>query len=131
MPRLQLRKMFCVIDPTMNHQRALSRAADVAKQVGADVHAYLAFLPPTNQPSDHPEAYREAEYARHRAWLNEIVAPFQAEGVAITTEVECANDWREALVEAANRSGADLVVRTSTRPTAQTRRERKPADWTM
>ena len=132
MPRLRLRKIFCVIDPTTNTQRALLRAANMALQVtGAVVHAYLCFSLPGSLPTERREAFREAEHSRHRAWLAEIVALQQANGLKITTEIECQDDWRRALVGAATRSGADLVVRASTPRSALHRRVLKTTDWML
>jgi universal stress protein E len=132
MPAPQLRKIFCVIDPTTNNQRALVRAVEVARQVtGTTVHAYVCFSLPGGLPADRRDAYHEAEHSRHRAWLGEVLATIADDGVEITTEIECHDDWRKALVEAANRSGADLVIRASTRRTALQRRVLKTTDWTL
>jgi universal stress protein E len=131
-PGISLKKIFCVIDPTTNTQRALARAANVALQVGAEVHAYVCFsLTAGGVPDDRREEAETAEYARHRAWMAEIVAPYRADGVTITFEIECRDDWRAALVDAANRSGADIVFRASVRRTTMQRRMLKTADWML
>jgi universal stress protein E len=131
MPDLQLSKIFCVIDPTTNKQRALDRAASVAHQTGAAVHAYLCFTLPGGYPVDSRDALREAEYARHRAWMTDIIAPLQSDGVVVTTEIECNEDWRGALVDAANRAQADVVMRASIPRSMLQRRVLKTADWTL
>lgn len=127
----QLTKIFCVIDPTTPHQRALVRAASVAAGSQATVHAYLCFALPANASYQDADELREAELARHTLWLDKLVEPYLADGIQVTTEVECQNNWRDALAAAATRAEADLVVRSSYRRTALQRRVLKTADWTL
>ncbi len=131
MAAIALRKIFCIIDPTTNDQRALARAIDIAARTQAAVHAYVCFTLPAGTPPDRRSALKDAEYARHRAWLSELLAQAGADRVTVTSDTECSEDWRGALVSAATHAGADLIVRTSTRRSALQRRLIKTADWTL
>ncbi len=125
-----LRNIFCVIDPTTNNQRALTRAASVAATSGARIHAYLCCAPGKERAQDRDE-YRAAELRRHELWLAQLVQPHLDAGLNISTEVECQEHWRAAIVSAARRSEADLIVRSSFRRTALQRRMLKTTDWTL
>jgi len=126
-----LRKILCVIDPTTPDQRALVRAATIAENSRAVVHAYLCFSLPNNASYQDTDEMRAAETRRHQLWLDELVAPYLAEDIQVVTEVECQDDWRSALGAAAARAEADLIVRSSYRRTALQRRMLKTTDWTL
>ncbi len=128
---IQLRKIFCVIDPTTNTQRALTRAAYIASGTGAAVHAYLCIYSHSDQPSEDREDMRAAELAKHDAWLERIVETVRARGVEVSVEIDWQDDWRAALGPAAARAGADLIVKSSFRRSAPQRRLLKTADWTL
>jgi universal stress protein E len=127
----QLKKIFCVIDPTTNNQRGLNRAASVARNSGAEIHAHVCFSVPSGVRANDKDSLREAEQSRHEAWVERLVAPLQSEGLKISTEVECDEDWRSALIAAAKRSEADLIVRSSFRRSALQRRVLKTTDWAL
>jgi universal stress protein E len=128
---VQLRKIFCVIDPTTNRQRALERAAWVAGRSRACVHAYLCFPGASAVPADDREEYLAAERRRHELWLEALLAPFRSEGVEFETEIESADDWRSALIDAAQRASADLIIRATYQRSALQRRVLKTTDWTL
>lgn len=127
----QLRKIFCVIDPTTPHQRALQRATSVAASSRAVVHAHLCFALPANATYQDPDDFREAELSRYRLWLDKLVEPYLTRDIEVTTEVECQDNWRDALAAAAARADSDLVIRSSYRRTALQRRMLKTTDWTL
>jgi universal stress protein E len=126
-----LRKILCVIDPTTPEQRALFRAATIAQNSRAVVHAYLCFALPANASYQDVDEMRAAETRRHQLWLDDLVASYRNDDIQVTTEVECQDDWRGALAAAAGRAEADLIVRSSYRRTALQRRMLKTTDWTL
>jgi universal stress protein E len=128
---IQLKNIFCVIDPTTNRQRALERAVSVAAASGGRVHAYLCHMLPNGIPADDRDEFRAAERARHEAWLERLVEPHRSKGVDIVIEIESTEDWRSALANAAERAGADIIMRATFRRTALQRRVLKTTDWTL
>lgn len=127
---MQVSKIFVVIDPTTPNQIALARAADIARGTGIDIHAYICINENYSGVED-SAAMREAEVARHEAWLAGLIRPLVDSGLSVTAEVECKDDWREALAPAAARAKADLIVKESRRRTPLQRRFLKTADWIL
>lgn len=123
--------IFCVIDPTTPNQRALARAADIATQAKAALHVYVCVPGQGNLPTEDRDDARAAEVARHQAWLREMVRPLQDQGLSVSIEVECDDDWRAAIPPAARRAKADVIVKSSYRRTAIQRRLLKTSDWTL
>lgn len=128
---MEIKKVFCVIDPTRNDQPALMRSVGIVRNTGATLHAYISLPSTFNVPVEDRDAMREVEKARQLAWLEKMVAPYQDSGCTITCEVESVDDWREALAPAAERAGADLIVKPSYRRSAIQRRFVKTSDWTL
>lgn len=127
---MQLRGIFVVIDPTTPDQIALARAAAFAGHTGASIHAYIC-IPETYVWAADGMAMRAAERARHELWLASLVRPLLEQGLTVTTEVECHDDWRSALAPAADRAGADLVVKETRRHSPLHRHLLKTSDWTL
>src|SRR5690606_16356624 len=98
---MRIKKIFCVIDPTTNNQPALLRGAAIAEDIKAALHAYVCIPGSNNMPAENRDAMREAEIARHQAWLTQMIAPFQKAKIKTSLEVECHDDWRSALAPAA------------------------------
>ncbi len=128
---LQIRKLFCVVDPTTNNQPALARGAYIATGTGAALHAYVCTYSHIDQAADDRTEMREAEISKHEAWLERLTAPMRASGINVSLEVDWRDDWREAVAPAAERAGADLIVKSSYRRSAPHRRLLKTADWTL
>jgi universal stress protein E len=105
---VRIRNIFCVIDPTADTQLALARAAVVARAHGATIHAYLVL------PADEQDADREQ-------WLEAQLAPYRAEGLEIETLIERNDNWRAAIAAAAERSGAELIAKSTYRRPAMRR----------
>lgn len=128
---MQIRKIFCVIDPTTTRQRALNRAAEALKRPDTTVHAYVCIEPVHTQTTDDREELMKAEVARYEAWLERLVGDLPSQGGEITMEVDVSEDWREALAPAAKRYGADLIIKSSHQRHPLRRRLLKTSDWTL
>lgn len=131
MPIQPLKTIFCIIDPTTTRQRALLRASTIAAGTGAAVHAYCCFGVPPSRGADDREELQNAERARYQAWIDGMLAPLREQGITAQAEVECREDWRDALVPAAQRAGADLIIRATFQRTALQRRVLKTTDWIL
>jgi len=127
----KLDKIFCIIDPTTNNQRSLRRSVSVARNAGATIHAHVCFTLPAGVRVNDKKNLREAEFTRHQLWLEDLVQEYRDEGMQIDTEVECNDDWRDALIAAAQRVKADMIVRSSFRRSTLQRRVLKTTDWTL
>jgi len=69
--------------------------------------------------------------ARVFAWLERLVAETRAEGMEVETEVEWNDNWRQAIVAAAARQSADIVVKNMTQHSRFVRLVRETSDWTL
>jgi len=128
---IKVNNIFCVLDPTTNRQAALNRATWIATAYKARIHAYLCHQMPSGIPAADREEFLAAERARYEAWVDRLVEPVRAQNIEVNIEIENADDWRGALVTAAQRADADLIIRTTQRRTALQRRVLKTTDWTL
>lgn len=128
---LVINKILCVIDPTTNQQRALDRAAFIASQSGASVHALLCFAPPTGIAAEDEDALIEAEQRRHELWLEDLIKPLLVADTKVTTEVRSSSDWRSTLAETVRRVDADLLIKAASTRSALRRRLMKTSDWML
>lgn len=125
-----LNKIFAVIDPTTDNQIALARAAQIASQNQAiSLHVYEAVH--SSGDNADAEALQRAELARHQAWVETLVEPIRAAGNQVYIELEWTGEWRDAIAPAAERAGADLIVKTATAHSGAGRRVLKTSDWTL
>ncbi len=128
---MKLDKLFCVIDPTTNHQTTLERATFLARNGSPSIHAFLCFTPPTGTPVADDAAFRAAEQKRHELWLEDLVTPLRDEGCRVTTETVCSNDWREGISTAVAEHHADLTIKAAHRRSPLQRRFLKTSDWVV
>ncbi|MFQ5661327.1 MAG: universal stress protein [Gammaproteobacteria bacterium] len=114
-----LNNIFVVIDPTRQKQRALERAARIARVSGARIHAYLCIY--SSMDTDAPEALREVEMSRYEPWLEEVVGPVRAAGFDVDIQMDWDRDWRNVLGPAARKANSDLIIKSSRRRSAAKR----------
>ncbi len=126
---LEIKKILCIIDPTTNQQRALDRAAFMARKSGASVHALLCFTPPQGVAAEDGDAMLQAEQRRHELWLDELVKPLKVTNVDVTTEVKSSSDWRTALSQAVRNADADMLIKAASTRSPLRRRLMKTSDW--
>jgi len=126
-----LNTLLVVYDSTREEQPALDRAANIAETANASVHVFACIY--------YEEAAKSADQSgeiRHliagqQAVLEEAVAPLNARGVDVCTEVEWDRDWYHAVVRASLRHSADMVLKSSFRHSAGKRVLKKTSDWTV
>ncbi|MCH7696868.1 MAG: universal stress protein [Proteobacteria bacterium] len=111
--------IFVVIDPTINKQRTLQRAARIAKKTNAKIHAYLCIH--SSKEADDQNALKEAELCRYELWLKNIVAPIRAEGIDVSTQIDWRRDWQNALGAAAKQLNSDIIIKSSHKRSATKR----------
>lgn len=82
--------------------------------------------------STEPDSHAQAETEKRvRGWVDRLVAVSRSEGVEVEAEVEWHDDWRKALVVAAERAGSSLVVKNMTQHSRFVRKVRETSDWTL
>ncbi len=122
---MALSKIMVVIDPTTEQQPAFERALESARMTSASLHLCLC-LGEENSPAD-----RESAGAEYQQLLDTMSARAEATGVAATSELVRAQDWRREVVSAAARCGASMVFKGSFDHSAVDREKRQTADWTL
>tara|TARA_R110002073_G_scaffold267439_3_gene430744 strand:- start:483 stop:1307 length:825 start_codon:yes stop_codon:yes gene_type:complete len=125
-----LSKIFAVVDPTTDNQIALTRAGIIAgRNENISLHVYEAIYGVFDNAD--AAAVERVETARHRAWLDTLVAPLREAGIEVVVEVEWSAHWRDAIAPAALRAGANLIIKAANARSGAQRRLLKTADWTL
>lgn len=124
------RNILYIVDPTKQHQTALRRVVDGTRALQTKLHLYVCVPPPAHGAGEDSE-FSLAEKQRYQLWLDHLAGPGRAQGVEISTEVELDDDWRNAVVNAAERNSADLIVKVTQPHTLFQRRLQKTSDWTL
>lgn len=125
-----LSKIFAVIDPTTDNQIALFRAGKIAgRNENISIHVYEALY--ANLDNSDPDAIRRVETSRHQAWLETLVAPLREMGIEVEVEIEWIEDWRSAIAPAAQRAGANLIIKAANARSGAQRRLLMTSDWTL
>ena len=127
-------KVFVVLDPTSMEQPSLVWGEKIAldmkktRSLTVQLHVYCCLDPlesPTAVTRENTEIRREAT----AEWLERTVMHTRALGIPVETEVETDSDWRQAIVRAAGRVGANVVIKNLTQHTRLVRLVRETADW--
>ncbi len=127
---MELNKLFVVYDPTRSEQPALERAGNIARDIGCDLHVFVAIYAELPRGADkHEEIKRRLAQQRER--LNAAVLSLRGRGVPVTTEVEWDKDWYSAVVRASVRNSADLVFKSSYPHSTRERFLNRTSDWTL
>lgn len=118
-------RILAVIDPTRPEQWSLRKAISIAKaQQNAEVYAFLCIY--ADAKGADASDFRSAELRSKSAWLDEIIAQHEHEGVDVKANVEWDEDWQDAVREFAEANSVDMVVkRASGRPNALTSSDRR------
>jgi universal stress protein E len=125
-----INKIFVVIDPTTDNQAALDNAAWLASHnKGVSLHVYEAVSGGGTFADE--DAMHRVELARHQIWVESLVAPIRAAGNAVTVSIEWTDEWRDAIAPAAEKTGADLIVKAASSRSVAGRRLLKTSDWTL
>ena len=132
-------RVFVVLDPTCMEQAALEWGEQIVREFNSrrdlDVvlHVYCCINAATVAlVSSETEAHAQAATEKRvRGWVDRLVAVPLNEGIDVETEVEWHEDWRKAIVVAAERAGSSLVVKNMTQHSRFVRMVRETSDWTL
>lgn len=127
---MKVDNIFVVYDPTRDEQPALERALSIIGELSAQVHVYACIYSDLDGMTDESESVAGALAARKHL-VEAAISPLLQKGVEVSTEVEWDKDWYSAVVRAAQRNGADLVLKSSYRHSAGQRILNKTSDWTL
>ena len=127
------KKLLVVIDPTTDHQMALTRAAQLASDINSGLHLFCCtYLDQRDlaQFSSRKDAkHHELERVNH--WLESLAAPLLADGLNVECEAWWNEHWAESISHAAARCGASLIVKSSFSHNKARRTLSKTSDFTL
>ncbi|MDC1287927.1 universal stress protein [Gammaproteobacteria bacterium] len=111
----QRTSLFVVIDPTAQHQIALVKALLIAKLGDCHIHAFLCVQKDMKEAGAYASRkdFKHKTLAQAAEWLEALMVPCKLSGVSYTTEVVWNEDWVDRLVRAIEKSGCDLVIKSS------------------
>lgn len=132
-------RVFVVLDPSCMEQAALEWGEQIVREFNSrrelDVvlHVYCCINADSvalvaGEPAAHAQAETEK---RVRGWVDRLVAMPRSEGIEVETEVEWHDNWRRAIVVAAERAGSALVIKNMNQHSRFVRLVRDTSDWTL
>jgi universal stress protein E len=129
-----IQNILVIVDPTAEQHPAVSKGALLAQKLGARLELYVCDT----------KAAREARLAAHarkqsdqpflvniKAFLEALAAPLRLGGLDVTTETECADPLHLALIDRAQRTTADLVVKDTHHHSLARRTFLTNTDWQL
>ena len=128
-----------VLDPTCMEQAALEWGEQIVREfndrrsIDVVLHVYCCINSESvAMASSAHDAHSQVETEKRvRGWVERLVAAPRADGIEVETEVEWHEDWRKAIVVAAERAESALVVKNMTQHSRFVRLVRETADWTL
>lgn len=120
-----LNKIFVIIDPTVENQRAFDRALQSAHMTGTRLHIYACL---NEEVADGEQAAAEAAMEQQ---LEALIQQCEDVGVEAAAEQEWAQDWSQQAVRAAARCGASMIFKSSYEHSAVQRELRPTSDFTL
>ena len=129
-----LENILVIVDPTAEQHPCVEKAALLALKLAARLELYVCDT----------KASREARLAAHmreqsdrpfvidlKSKLEYLAAPLRERGLDVTTEVECGDPLHVALVDRAQRTTADLVVKDTHHHSLAQRTFITNTDWQL
>lgn len=124
------KQILVVIDPLTDDQLALNRAVHIAADLDANLLLFCCcYLSEEEMASysSRKEAKR-SHMAETSAWLKELATPLKAQGLDVDCETVWNQKWEVMVAQAAARTGAHLVVKSSFQHSALTRKFSRTSD---
>jgi len=111
----QQTRLFVVIDPTVDHQLAMVKALLIAKLGNCHIHAFLCTYEDMKL-AEHDalqEDFKHSVLEKATDWLEQLMQPCKVSDVPYTTEVTWNSEWVDSTIRAIEKSGCDLVIKSS------------------
>ncbi len=124
-------RLFVIIDPTATHQVALVKALLIAKLGDCHIHASLCIQKGLDEAGEYSSRkdFKRRTLEEAETWLETLMQPCGVSDVPYTTEVIWNSKWVEASVRAAQKSGCDLMIKSSFHHSKARRFFSKTADY--
>ena len=132
----KISKILSVIDPTVDDQPALRRAAWLAKSCGAELELVVCYYNEYlsgDRLFDSPslEKARSEVIANQEKHLEELAEPIRKDGVVVTTTAAWDHPLYEGIVRQVVASGADIVFKDTHHHSAVARALLTNTDWNL
>jgi universal stress protein E len=132
----KITRVLSVIDPTVESQPALARAAWLAGKVGADLELLVCYYNEYlsgDRLFDSPslEKARREVIANQQRHLEELAEPIRQSGIVVTTSAIWDHPLHEGIVRHAVDSGADIVFKDTHHHSAVARALLTNTDWNL
>lgn len=110
------KNILVVIDPSVEEQKALKRAIELAKKTNARITAFLSIFDfsyemTTMLSSDERESMRQSVINDKAQWLNSYINNIEHEGVEISSEVIWHNRPFEPIIQQVIDNNYDIVIK--------------------
>ena len=111
----QKTRLLVVVDPTETHQVALVKALLIAKLGGCHIHAFLCTYKDMKQAGEYASRrdFKRSVLEDATDWLEQLMQPCKVSGVPYTTEVTWNSKWVDSTIRAVEKSGCDLMIKSS------------------
>ena len=132
----RLDRILAVLDPTVERQPALAKAATLARRAGATLELFICDYDPSlsGQPffdTDQLRRLREEFVGKRLAYLEDAAGELRAEGLAVETHVHWDNPSYRGIVRRVEESAPDLVVKDTHYHTLLRRTLFTNTDWSL
>lgn len=132
----KISRILSVIDPTVEDQPALRRAAWLAKHCGAELELIVCYYNEYlsgDRLFDSPslEKARSEVIANQERHLEELAEPIRKDGIVVTTTAVWDHPLYEGIVRQAISSGADIVFKDTHHHSVMTRALLTNTDWNL
>ena len=132
----KLSKLLCVIDPTVDEQPALQRAAWVARSTGAELELMICYY---NQYLSDSRIFggpsmddaRATATRRHESMLEALAEPLRNEGLVVQITAIFDHPLYAGVIRQAARSGTDMVFKDTHHHAAISRALFTNTDWNL
>jgi len=127
----QKTRLFVIIDPTATHQVALVKALLIAKLGDCHIHASLCIQKGLDEAGKYSSRkdFKKRTLEEAETWLETLMQPCRVSDVPYSTEVIWNSKWVAASVRAAEKSGCDLMIKSSFHHSKARRFFSKTADY--
>jgi universal stress protein E len=132
----EINQILVVIDPTVEEQPALQRAAWLARQTGANLELLVCYYNEYlsgERLFDSPSLAkaREEVIEREKVRLDALAQPFAENGITVQTTAIWDHPLYEGIVRHAVESRADIVFKDTHHQSAVTRAVLTNTDWNL
>ncbi|MDH3636606.1 MAG: hypothetical protein OES20_18095 [Gammaproteobacteria bacterium] len=107
--------LFVVVDPTTEHQPALVKALLIGKLGNCHIHAFLCTYRDLKEAGEYAsrKEFKRSTLEDASDWLEQLMQPCKVSDVPYTTEVIWNRKWVDSAIRAIEKSGCDLVIKSS------------------